>query len=94
MKLYKDYTKEFFSFLVNDTTIHQIIHLQLGRTYYKMTVNEKIKTIEQKKAQHVLDRQTAKIFVLSSGNVGKTEFSTGNDALPEKELLKKVAEAK
>ena len=94
MKLYKDYTKEFFSFLVNDTTIHQIIHLHLGRTYYKMTVNEKIKTIEQKKAQHVLDRQTAKIFALSSGNIGKTEFLTGNDALREKGLLKKVAEAK
>ena len=59
-----------------------------------MTVNEKIKTIEQKKAQHVLDRQTAKIFALSSGNIGKTEFLTGNDALPEKGLLKKVAEAK
>ena len=26
VKLYKDYTKEPFSFLVNDTTYHQIIH--------------------------------------------------------------------
>ena len=39
----------------------------------KMTVSKKIKTIdnkiEQNKAQYNLDRQTAKISVLSSGNV-------------------------
>ena len=46
-----------------------------------MTFNEKIKTnnnkIEQNKAQYILDRQTAKISALSSGNVGKNEFLTG-----------------
>ena len=40
-----------------------------------MSVSEKIKTInskmEQSKAQYNLDRQTAKISVVSSGNVGK-----------------------
>ena len=45
-----------------------------------MTVNEKIKIvnnkIEQTKAQYNLDRQTAKILALSSGNVGKYEFLT------------------
>ena len=44
---------------------HQIIHYDLGRTYYKMTITVKIKTInnkiEQNKAQYDLDRQTAKI---------------------------------
>ena len=40
-KLYKDYTKEEFLFLMNDTTYHQIIHEDLGGTYYKMLVNEK-----------------------------------------------------
>ena len=43
-----------------------------------MTVTKKIKTInnkiEQNKAQYDLDRQAAKISVLSSGNVGKYEF--------------------
>ena len=40
-----------------------------------MTVSEKIKTtdneIEQNKSQYSLDWQTAKISVLSSGNVSK-----------------------
>ena len=54
---------------------HQIIHYDLGRTYCKVTITEKIKTtdkkIEQNKAQCNLDRQTAKISALSSGNVSK-----------------------
>ena len=44
----------------------QIIHSDLGRTFYKMTVRRKIKTIDNKmdqnKAQHNLDKQTAKIL--------------------------------
>ena len=52
---------------------YQIIHYDLGRTYYKMSISEKIKTIdnkiEQNKAQYNSDRQTAKISALSSGNV-------------------------
>ena len=47
----------------------------------KSKVNEKIKTvddkIEQNKARYNLERQTAKISVLSSGNVGTYEFLTG-----------------
>ena len=43
-----------------------------------MSISEKIKTInnkiEQNKAQYNLDRQTATISALSSGNVGKYEF--------------------
>ena len=50
-----------------------------------MTASEKIKTIESKneqnKAQYNLDRQTAKIWALSSGNVSKYEFLT-DDVLP------------
>ena len=57
-----------------------------------MTVSEKIETIsnkvEQNKAQYNLYRQTAKISVLSSGNVRKYQFLTGPDIyLLEKELL-------
>ena len=73
---------------------HQIIYQDLGRTYYKRTVSEKIKTtvnkIKQNKAQYNLDIQTAKISALSSGNVGKYEFLTGKDVLPEKDLLGKA----
>ena len=39
---------------------HQIIYYDLGRTYYKMSISEKIKTInnkiEQNKALYNLDR--------------------------------------
>ena len=52
-----------------------------------MTFNKKIKTInnkfEQNKAQYNLYRQSARISALSSGNVGKYEFWTGEDILPK-----------
>ena len=45
---------------------HQIIHYDLGITYFKMSISEKIKAInkkiEQNKAQYDLDRQTAQIY--------------------------------
>ena len=45
-----------------------------------MRISEKIKRINNKikkmKAQYNLDRQTAKIFALSSTNVSKFEFQT------------------
>ena len=48
-----------------------------------MRIAKKIKAInnkiEQRKAQYDLDRQTAKISALSSGNVSKYEFLTGKD---------------
>ena len=48
-----------------------------------MTVSEKIKTVDnrikQNKAQYDLDKQTAQISALSSGNVSKYEFLTGKD---------------
>ena len=63
-----------------------------------MTVSEKIKRIdnkiEQNKAQYNLDRETAEILALSSGNVGIYEFLTSEDVLPEKELLEKAATIK
>ena len=90
MKFYKDYTKEPFSFLVNDTI--------LSSDNPKMSVIDKIKAInnkiEQNKAQCDLDRQTAKISALSSGNVSKYEFLTGKDVLPEKGLLEQTIELK
>ena len=39
--------------------------------------------IEQNQAQYDLDRQTAKISVLSSGNVGNYHFLTGKGVLPK-----------
>ena len=63
-----------------------------------MSVSEKIKAIndkiEQNKAQYDLDRENAKILSLSSGNIIKYEFLTGQDVLPEKDLLEKTATTK
>ena len=63
-----------------------------------MSVSEKIKTIhnkiEQNKAQHDLDRQTATISALSPKNVTKYEFLTDKDVLPEKDLLEKAVTLK
>ena len=91
MKLYKDYIKEPYSFLLNDTTLSSDNQYNLVRTYYKISISEKIKAInnkiEQNKAQYDLDRQTAKIPALSSGNVSKYEFLAGKDVSPEKDLL-------
>ena len=83
---------------MNDTTLSSDNPLRCRRTYYKMSVSDKIKTInneiEQNKAQYNLDRQTAKISALSSGNVSKYDVLTGKDILPEKNLLEKAASLK
>ena len=58
-----------------------------------MSISEKIKAInnkiKQNKASYNLDRQSAKISALLSGNVSKYEYLTGKDVLPEKDLLEK-----
>ena len=58
-----------------------------------MSISDKIKTtnnkIEQNKAQYNLDRQTAKISALSSGNVSKYEFLTSKDVSPKKCFARK-----
>ena len=63
-----------------------------------MSISGKIKsinnTIKENKAQYNLDRQTARISALSSGNVNKYEFLTGKYTLAEKNLLKKVTAIK
>ena len=50
--------------------------------------------IEQNKAQYNLDKQTANTSDLSSGNVCKYKFLTGEDVLPEKWLFEKAAAIK
>ena len=63
-----------------------------------MSIREKIKAInnknKQSKAVYDLDIQTVTISALSSENVSKYEFLTGEDVLPEKDLLKKAATMK
>ena len=63
-----------------------------------MSISEKIKAtnnkIEQNKAQDNLDRQSAKISALSSGDVSKYKLLTGKDVLPKEYLLGKAAALK
>ena len=63
-----------------------------------MGISEKIKAIdnkvEQNKVQYNLDTQTAKIFALSSANVGKYKLLTGKDIFPIKDFLEKAAALK
>ena len=63
-----------------------------------MSISAKIKAIdnkiEQNKAQYNLDRKTAKISTLVSGNISKYTFLTGKDVLPVKYLLEKAAAIK
>ena len=77
---------------------HKIIHYDLGKTCYKMSISEEIKSInnkiDQKKAQYNLDIQTAKISVLSLENVSKYESLNNKDVLPEKDLLEKAVALK
>ena len=77
---------------------HQIIHYDLGRTYYKQSISEKIKTVDnrikQNKVQYDLNKQAAKISALPSINISKFDFLTGKDGLPEKDLPEKAAALK
>ena len=63
-----------------------------------MIITENIKKIddkiEQNKAQYDLDRQTATISTLSSGNVSKYEFLTSKYVLADTDLLEKAATIK
>ena len=57
----------------------------------KKTIDNKI---EQNKDYCDLDRETAQILALSSGNVSKYDFLTGKDVSPEQNLLEKLASIK
>ena len=59
-----------------------------------MSISEKIKTINQNKAQYDLDRQTVKISALSLGNVSEYDILTSKDLLLVKEVLKKASTMK
>ena len=59
-----------------------------------MSISKKIKAIKNKiewnKAQYNLEKQTAKISALSSGNIMKYELLTNKDVLPKINLLEKT----
>ena len=63
-----------------------------------MGLSENIKAInnkiEQNKTRYDLDRQTAKMLPLKSGNLSKYKFLTGKDVSLKKEFLEKATTIK
>ena len=59
-----------------------------------MTFNEQIKILDNKfrsnQAQYDLDRQNAKISALSSGELNKYEYLTGEDFRYKREVVQKA----
>ena len=59
-----------------------------------MTINEQIKVLDNKirssQAQYVLDRQNAKISALSSGELDKYEYLTGEDLGYKPDVVQKA----
>ena len=78
MKFYKDYTKEPYSFLVNDTTLLWFTIVTKENFVIQMHISEKIKTInnktEQNKAKYDLDLQTARISTLYQETLVNMDF--------------------
>ena len=93
MKLYNDYTKEPYLFLVNDITLSRDNLLQFRKNLLQKWIlvrklNQSV-TKSRKKGSIRL-RQTAKISALSSGNISEYEFLTGKYVLWEKEFNQKI----
>ena len=59
-----------------------------------MTINEQIKFLDNKirsnKAQYDLDRQNAKTSALRSGELGRCEYSTGEDLGYKPDVVQKT----
>ena len=59
-----------------------------------MTIKEQIKILDNKiksnQAEYVLDRQNAKIFALSSGELDKYEYLTGEDLGYKPDIVQKA----
>ena len=85
MNLYKKYTTEPYSFFVIHTTLlsdsSSRFRKKLLGTIQKliMTIDNKIK---DEKLQYDINREAAKISALSSGEIDKYEFITGEEILP------------
>ena len=87
MKIYRERTKEPCSFLTIDTKLPATdLRKDLQKNCFfliKMTGTDQIKTLDRKtkqnEVQYDLGRKAAKISALSSGNLDKYEYLTGED---------------
>ena len=97
MKIYRECTKEPYSFFTIDTTLLASNSLRFRKNCFiltKMRVADQIKIlyrkIKQNEAQYDLDRKAAKVSTPSSKNLKKYEYLTAKDlgyepSAPEKE---------
>ena len=86
VKIYRECTRKPFNFLTIDTTLPASDPLKCRKYYFllvKMTVTDQLKIIDDKikvnQAQYDLNRLTAKISALPSGESRKYEYLTGED---------------
>ena len=87
MKIYSKCTSEPYSFLTIDTTLPADNPLRfrenLSKSLIKMTLTDELKIFDKKikanQAQYDLDREAAKISALSSKELDKYEYLTGED---------------
>ena len=99
LKINRNCTKEPYSFLTIDTTLPADNPMRFRKNFFrfsfiKMTLTKKFKILDDKiksnKAQYDLDREAAKIFALSSGELKKYEYLTGEDLGYKPKVLEKV----
>ena len=97
VKIYRYCTKEPYNFLTIDTkqTIDKRFLKKLTILYKKRTtINEQIEILDNKirsnQAQNDLDRQNAKLSPLSSGELDKYEYLTGEDLGYEPDVVQKA----
>ena len=81
LKIYRNCTKGPYSFLTIDTTLpadNPMIKEFFRFSFIKMTLTEQVKILDDKikanKAEYDLDRESAKISALSSGELEKYEY--------------------
>ena len=94
MKIYKKFTAESYSFLVNDRPIPSdflcFIKNLLKWIYIKiMTTDDQIK---DEKLQYDIHREAAKISALSSGKIDKYEYLARGEILPsnQKQITEQI----
>ena len=86
VKIYRECTRKPYSFLTIDTTLPASDPLRFEKNYFlliKMAVTYQIKILDRKimlnEVQYDLDRKAAKISAMSSNNLDKYEYLTGED---------------
>ena len=87
MNIYRECTYKPYSFLTIDTTLPADIPFRFRKNHIrfiiKMTLTDEINILADKikanQAQYNLDREAAKISALSSGELEKNEYLTGED---------------